>query len=382
MNVRTPLKPLFVEGSNPPRKGRITVLPNNRWRVAPWLEYPEGTRVGVYGFRADLLVRNPARQPQDLRLELRWHHGGNVIRKYLDYLYQQTGEGTWKLVTGKVRGSSVHFVFRIPTGKCWLSVNPAWHVAHHACWLKLLPRRARVRRIGLTKGGRPIHEVVLGNLRRPTLAVLARCHPYESASSVKAVGIVEWLLGGSAAARQLLRCYCVRVVPMANPDGVALGCARLTRPGGHDLNIDFLPRKDPTAEALKRWIDACQPRLLLNFHNWMSKTHNGLYYRREQERRAFLRAFGHRVWHGRRWLCIRMGADFKPGDPPRQVLDHYASDVFGALAYLIELPWYGWSPWLMRKSGARAFRSAFKALQFLRPRSFCTAGNPLIENRP
>lgn len=370
MKSPPPLEALIAEGSNPPRRSKIIPLAKNHWRVLPWLEYPEGTRVGLYGFRADVLVRNRGKQDQMLRLEIRWHHDGKILRKYLDYLYQQIGEDRWRLCPGKVRGRSVHFALRIPPGRTWLSVNPAWHVAHHARWIKSLPKnRARVRKIGVTTGGRPIHEILLGDPRRPVLAIVARFHPYESAGSMKAIGVVEWLLGGSAAARRLLRHYCVRVIPMANPDGVALGCARLTHPRGHDLNIDFLPRKDPTAGALKRWLDDGRPRLLLSFHNWMSKTHNGLYYRREPDRRAFLRAFDRRVWHGRRWLCIRMGADFKPGDPPRQVLEHYASDVLGALVYIVELPWFGWTPRLVRQGGVRAFRSALKALRFPRSRS-------------
>jgi hypothetical protein len=358
-----PLVPLFIEGSNPPRKNRVTVLSDNRWRVAPWLEYSEGARVGLYGFRADVCVHNPARRSQELRVEFRWNHPGKVVRKYLDYLHQQTGEGTWRRVDGKVRASSVQFTLRIAPGKCWLSVNPAWHVAHHARWLKQLSRCARVRRIGVTKGGRAIQEVVLGNPRHPTLGVIARCHPYESASSVKAVGIVEWLLGGSAEACQVLRRWCVRVIPMANPDGVALGCARLTRPGGVDLNIEFFKPSDPTARAIERWIDAVRPRLLLNLHNWMAKDLNGLYYRKEEDRRDFLRAFGRKNPCGRKWLGIVMGADFKPGDPPRQVLDKIASERHGALNFIVEFPWYGWSPAVMRREGARAFRAAVRVVE-------------------
>jgi len=349
-----PLKALIVEGSNPPQRTGIIPVSPNHWRVMPWLEYPEGTRVGIYGFRMDVLVQNRAKKTQTLELEVRWHHSGKILRQYLDYVHQQTGADRWRLCSGKVQGSSVHFQLRIPPGRWWLSVNPAWQVAQHRRWLAQLPRPARVRTTG-------IQEIILGDPRRPTLAVLARCHPYESASSVNAVGIVEWLLGNSSTARRILLRYCVRVVPMANPNGVALGCARLTHPGGHDLNIDFLPKTDPNAKALKRWLDECRPRLLLNFHSWMSKTHNGLFYPEEKDRRDFLKALGKPVWHGRRWLCIRRGADFKPGEP-RQILDSYATNKLGALAYIVEFPWYGWTPARMRQGGVRAFVAAVRVL--------------------
>lgn len=363
MKNAPPLAPVFAEGANPPSARRVHILAPNRWRVRPWLEYPEGTRVGLYGFRCDLLVRNRAARAQTLELELVWHHAPKNVRAYLDYLHLELGPDRWRLIPGAVRGRTVHFRFRIPPGDHWLSVNPAWHVGHHARWLKALPRRAEIRSLGRSKHGRPIQEIRLGNPRRPTLAVIARCHPYESASSVKAVGIVEWLLGGSAAARRILRDWRVRVIPMANPDGVALGCARLTRPGGVDLNIEFDRPSDPTARAIERWIHDARPRLLLNLHNWMAKDLNGLYFRDARDRRTFLRVFGRKIPGRRRWLKIVMGSDFKPGDPPRQILDRLAHERYGALNFIVEFPWYGWSPAVMRREGARAFRAAVKTVE-------------------
>ncbi len=374
-----PLKPLFVEGSNPPSAKRLEILAPNRWRVRPWIEEPEGTRVGIYGFRCDLLVRNRVARTQNLELEVSWHHDPRKVRKYLDFLHIEIAPDRWHLVQGKILGATVRFALRVPPGDHWLSVNPAWHVSHHMRWLESLPRRARVRTFGVTKGGRPMQEIVLGHPRRPTLGVIARCHPYESASSVKAVGIVEWLLGGSSAARRILRRWRVRIIPMANPDGVALGCARLTRPGGVDLNIEFFQPSDPTARAIERWIHEARPRLLLNLHNWMAKDLNGLYYREERDRRAFLRAFGRKLPGRRKWLALVMGGDFKPGDPPRQILDRLARDRYGALNFIVEFPWYRWSPAVMRREGARAFRAAVKVLD-LRERPSPRLPNPRISS--
>ena len=121
MRAPPPLEPRFVEGSNPPTAKRLQLLGPNRWRVRPWLEYPEGTRVGLYGFRLDLLVRNRAARAQALDLEVAWHHEPKNVRKYLDYLHVETAPGRWQLVHGKVRGTTARFALRIPPGDHWLA---------------------------------------------------------------------------------------------------------------------------------------------------------------------------------------------------------------------------------------------------------------------
>jgi hypothetical protein len=81
--------------------------------------------------------------------------------------------------------------------------------------------------------------------------VQARQHPAECGSSWTCEGFVEWLVGSSIEAQALRRGAVVRVVPMMNPDGVALGNYRRNSLG-LDLNRewdDATPQTAPSVAA-------------------------------------------------------------------------------------------------------------------------------------
>eukprot|EP00937_MAST-01D_sp_MAST-1D-sp2_P004378 g4378.t1 len=71
--------------------------------------------------------------------------------------------------------------------------------------------------------------------RKPIVLITARVHPSETPASFCCDALLSALLGRSAVARALRRTFDFRVVPMLNPDGVALGHARCCA-AGHDLN--------------------------------------------------------------------------------------------------------------------------------------------------
>lgn len=68
--------------------------------------------------------------------------------------------------------------------------------------------------------------------------VQARQHPAECGSSWSCESFLRWLVGSSPAAGALRRGAVLRVVPMLNPDGVALGNYR-TNSLGYDLNREW-----------------------------------------------------------------------------------------------------------------------------------------------
>ena len=81
--------------------------------------------------------------------------------------------------------------------------------------------------------------------RRRAIMVVARVHPGETPASFAAAGLLEFLVGGSPQAAALLEAATVTVVPMLNPDGVALGNYRCDA-GGRDLNREWA---SPTADT-------------------------------------------------------------------------------------------------------------------------------------
>ena len=58
---------------------------------------------------------------------------------------------------------------------------------------------------------------------RRTIALSARVHPGETNSSWMMKGVLDFLLGSSPEAAQLLQAHVFKIVPMLNPDGVILG---------------------------------------------------------------------------------------------------------------------------------------------------------------
>lgn len=70
------------------------------------------------------------------------------------------------------------------------------------------------------------------------MLVTGRVHPGESNSSFVAEGMLEYLCGNDAAAKELRKTYIFYVIPMLNPDGVVAGNYR-TSLFGKDLNRTF-----------------------------------------------------------------------------------------------------------------------------------------------
>ncbi len=87
--------------------------------------------------------------------------------------------------------------------------------------------------IGSSSQGRPIELVTLTDSSVPDAGkhrvwVHAAVHPAETTAPLMAEGLIDYLLGGSSRAEQLMDELIVEIVPLANPDGTALGNYRTT----------------------------------------------------------------------------------------------------------------------------------------------------------
>jgi predicted deacylase len=137
-------------------------------------------------------------------------------------------------------------------------------------------RLVEITRIGATVEDRSLEIVRVGKPKAPyRVFVRARAHPWESGGNWVIEGLIHRLLNGDAEARQCLERYCVYLLPMANPDGVARGLTRFNR-RGKDLNRDWDkpadPRLAPENAALEAWLEQMiragrRPHLALELHN-------------------------------------------------------------------------------------------------------------------
>lgn len=107
----------------------------------------------------------------------------------------------------------------------------------------------RVRKTELCKslGGNSLDYVIITNFESPeaeianreAVVITARVHPGETVASFIVEGILQFLVGDSDAAKELRSTYVFKVIPMLNPDGVALGNYRWSL-SGQDLNRQWI----------------------------------------------------------------------------------------------------------------------------------------------
>ncbi len=114
--------------------------------------------------------------------------------------------------------------------------------------------------IGNSTQGRPLYHVVITNpasqLPKKRIWIHARTHPIESESSFVARAIVEELLGGSILGNLILDHAVVHILPMLNPDGVALQNAR-ENARGVDLESNWnAAAPEAEVQALRRHLSA------------------------------------------------------------------------------------------------------------------------------
>lgn len=142
-------------------------------------------------------------------------------------------------------------------------------------WTRSLERLPFVARteIGRSVGGRPIQQLVIDSsaVTKPGLVVvLSRQHPPEVTGSLALMTFIESVLADTPRAREFRSRFALLVVPLINPDGVALGHWRHNL-NGVDTNRDWGIFAQPETRAVRDAILAARARyrqvLHLDFHS-------------------------------------------------------------------------------------------------------------------
>lgn len=175
--------------------------------------------------------------------------------------------------------------FRLPAGRAIVS---AQEIVDAGAYRRMIARWSRGSHgtrliLGRTLDRRPIEAVLLGRADAPRLVLLiGRQHPPEVTGAVAMEAFVDRIAGLLAADRKLADRYQFLVVPLLNPDGVALGHWRANR-GGKDLNRDWGAFTQPETAAVRQWLDrrasAVHPVLMIDFHS----TQRNLFYVQGEE---------------------------------------------------------------------------------------------------
>jgi hypothetical protein len=122
-----------------------------------------------------------------------------------------------------------------------------------------------------------VSEVNDTNLH-PVVWIVARQHPWETASSWAVEGLMKYLVSDEPSAIEIRKNMTFKIIPMANPDGVVNGVTRFNAKG-IDLNRHW-NKEDPFSTdtenapeiaflkmAMKKWCAKNQIDLWINIHN-------------------------------------------------------------------------------------------------------------------
>jgi len=138
-------------------------------------------------------------------------------------------------------------------------------------WATEYSDRAHLHSIGKTAQGRDIWMLSLGLADdKPHILMHGTPQPNE-VGAVAAEGVIEFLLGDSTEAVQLLKRYTIHVIPQPNPDGVVLGKIHVNSKGqmvgyGYAEAVAGHPDAPEEAKAIWKWIVEHRPIVLIDMH--------------------------------------------------------------------------------------------------------------------
>lgn len=228
----------------------------------------------------------------------------------------------------------------LPPGQGMVSAQEVLGLTHFRAamqrWAAATGKEPEV--IGQSHQGRPVEALRMGDPAAPHLVVLlGRQHPPEVTGVIAMEAFVDRLAAMLATDPALGARYQFLVVPMLNPDGVALGHWRANL-GGVDLNRDWGAFTQPETSSIKRWLgalpDGVRPVLMLDFHS----TYRNLFYVQGDEAGAAGEEFLSR------WLGEREGAfpdypftiERRNANPGSGTTKNWFNETYGIPAYTYE----------------------------------------------
>lgn len=204
-------------------------------------------------------------------------------------------------------GSSVLFKLNIDELPMWVAGQEVLAQDWYAEWLESIGANSSIasRVIGTSVAGRAIQAFETNPSAANTIILVGRQHPPEITGALAMRPFVDRLIerSKSCQSQQTRECKFLRqtsflVVPLMNPDGVALGHWRHGL--GHlDLNRDWGPFSQPETQAVKREIDHLvgAGRDVILFIDFHSTQRNLFYTQSEAEELAMSNEFA------TRWLA-------------------------------------------------------------------------------
>jgi hypothetical protein len=335
------------DGGNPKDPGRIARATHSTFTVCPYSEDEDPN----YKFRLDLKAMNRSDRTVNICLELEWETCEWMhLRDYL-YIRGEHDMG-WSYREGIVDGSRTRLEIPIVPGTSYICLHPKYNYSDYLRYMDSLPASDYVRRvrIGESREGREIWGVHISDFNRPArenIIVVCRVHPYETGGSFCAEGIIGEILRNKREGRNILGKHNLMVVPMINPDGVYHGLCKRTSMTGIDLS-KILDPDDLPSSIMTTLADRLRPSAYIEFHNWMFKDRDGIYFMSALECLRFTRSMPSQVGVGKTWKPMLRNKVFSMNPIG---LKKYCRERFGSMVVCLEYPWFQRKESDMRRLG-------------------------------
>jgi hypothetical protein len=332
-------------GANPRRASDVEKLAPNRFLLRPWSEDGDGN----YKFCLNVEAINETGKPQDLKLLVDWDDLEYMSCR--DYIMVGRDE-QWTSFPGKLDGMISELDVVVPPGDWYLGMHPVYDFEHFEADCRIaVDAGFESFEFGKTGDRRAMTALSAGNPGGLPVLIVSRFHPYETAGSFCVSEMLSVVAADLAADGPLTAKFRFVVVPMTNPDGVAAGCCKRSRPKGPDLCHQGADSDDPAGEALAQLLAEIKPHGYLDIHGWMYRDHDGLCYSHPEKRDAFAAALAGEALFNKEWK----GSDWS--QKPDQPGDFYmrATRDHNAIAFVISPSWFGRTVPEMREYGRKLF---------------------------
>jgi hypothetical protein len=267
------------DGANPQAQDLIIMETPNRFRIKPFNE--EGSNDSYY-FRFNTKVINHSTKSQSIELIVEWP----VLKERPNYPYDTYyyGDiGNWQWTYANIDGMVAKLHITVPPGTTYVGCYPRYSYEYFDDFMNGLAEDKDLtkwiegksfydRNIWCVK----ITEADVPDENKNTILLTARNHPYETSGSYITEEIITFLQSGKPEAKRLKKENIIYIMPMLNPDGVALGMNQRTRPNG--VNISYgVGTDDPAVTTLLNIVDKIRPGIWADIHGWPQEGVDGMW---------------------------------------------------------------------------------------------------------
>jgi hypothetical protein len=336
------------DGGNPQQRDRIIRLSEKEFIVYPFSEDEDPN----YKFRMDLKIQNSAQSARTVSLTVDWQT--EKYMEYRDYIYvNRFGGEDWHFHPAKIQKTKSIHDLPVGPGESYLCLHPRYNYEDYLNFVGSIPESGFVEKdlLGLSQEGREIWCFKISDShdkRKSNILGVARIHPYETSGSYCAEGIIGAYADPTEKMKRVLEKYNIYIVPMISPDGVYHGFGKLTSWAGVDLSKQ-VEEKDASSVLLKSLIDTIKPSVYMEFHNWMFKDSDGIFYLNAINSYRFIVRMPSQTRYGKNWkpmLRRKIFSFFPTG------FKKYCKEKYRSICVCFEYPWFNRDIPAMRKLGA------------------------------